>query len=1776
METKKLYNMNYLKGLHPKGSNELRMRTTKNGLRGLMLRGVALLMMLVGASLPAQADDYVIMANSGGTWHFYAFNSTSNTANYYYAIDATSFSYSICVWSGSSNSSFRNSNNTSYGLYYNSNSYLQNRTNYDNFTIVNNKIHSNDRYICYYNNTWYTGRTNNDIYRNGISDVLYSIASTTGSWTTPASITGSQVTFSELESFNYSADAAYRPTYYTLTGASTYYVQEGGTPSNTAPAASSTGITYAWTIGSNASYDDGHVRLTSSGSGVTVEYYSYYDTDTQLTLSLTATHTASGSTSNTATKTITFEAPKIDPTSLTISSGNTMTVYAGQTGNITYSLLPDPCYDNVTFASDATSIATVNASGVVTGVSTGTATITVTAYTIGGTTNASLTKTVTVTVKNKVATPVITFTPDPSDNTQATATITCSTPGTTIYYKVNSGAFAEYTTGVELNEYDAITAYAVMSPNPGDLWDNSDEAIDTYVSCSTGTPTISYLQSGTTANVTITGEAGATIYYTTDGSDPSTSNYTGTGTSPVTFNGVANGTTVKAVAKNGTCSQSAIVSMDMVLSGVSGGVVTLNDREDHSWSYYSDGSTPSQLHSLNPADVKITYYGDGIMMTGSANYTASSTDYITSTHGDYKVGAKVNVGGENENTFVYYKTLERTDGSTSANPTGRCPYKPIPNPFQVRPRYKDRGTTDANDFTGWRGFQCWRLKSVTGGAVYSDATGGTALSTGAVINAETEIYFAPTAEYGMEVELEAVWAIAYVTKANGNGENAVGTNNVGYERNFCVPTTGAGYTLYTGTGKRITNANHIPVTISCYYPDGTAPDNTANSISNTATSLTADTKFENIPINLTSNTLTLANYDIIVGRGCGTSTINTLQAINGNVTDLDYTIRLESGTVNNFSFVRTSSCTVSGRYMVRGIMGSDYDRAKGDNDKLSISPNSTLFFSTSVTFSGASNKDQKTFDCVFKSGKYQSQQWNGTIQSGQQGYQHVAYLGQNSAGNTYAGVRYVTVEGGEFSGMCGGRGVGSESTTYMTPDVITFDLRITGGTFHGAVYGGAADNPSIGSRRFIITGGEIQSWIAGGCNGTGSTSGTGATNGNSYIYVGGTTLVGGDNPMTINETNGGQVFGAGRGISGRASSVNHSHVAIADEAVVCNNNNTANIPVGGNVYGGSYNGTIATESNVYILGGRVEGSAFGGSYGNGTAIPAANITMTGGLVTNGVYGGSNNTGTVNNVTMQIDGGQVGTSSANANVHGGGFGQATRVSQNVELTLGSGCDATDGVTVYGDVYGGSALGYVNGTSATNTYHTYVSLYKGTIYGGLYGGGLGNSTVAANVYGPVQVKVYGGSVRPNDGTGENGSGGVFGCNNVNGTPAGTVTVDLYGTDPAEAGQEFALYAVYGGGNRSDYTGTPVVTIHGCDNHIEYVYGGGNASDVAGTNVTIWGGHIGNAFGGGNGFSTTNNHTNASADHYNPGANITTGGTNLTIHGGQIDAAFGGSNQYGRIDGGINVTVVEGVESGTDPCSGAAYAACTTNTIGELYGGGNEAPAQTSGGDFITPSVTISSCDMEITNLFGGAKKADHGADINLVITKGKFQNVFGGNNLGGTITGNVTLTLKGGTMINAFGGNNQGGSITGTITVTVDSTGNDCPLKVENVYGGGNEAAYEPTDNTITSPVVNVVNGTVRNAVFGGGLGSAAGVTANPQVTIGGTGSKHAIVGGRLIADSDDGEGNVYGGGSQADVLSTSANNGNTHVILTGNARVKGNVYGGGNQADVEGNTKVEMR
>ena len=723
------------------------------------------------------------------------------------------------------------------------------------------------------------------------------------------------------------------------------------------------------------------------------------------------------------------------------------------------------------------------------------------------------------------------------------------------------------------------------------------------------------------------------------------------------------------------------------------------------------------------------------------------------------------------------------------------------------------------------------------------------------------------------------------------------------------------------------------------------------------------------------------------------------------------------------------------------------------------------------------------------------------------------------------GQRYIEWEGGYNKGHIKGGSDGSTSQGRVR----AMSIRMKGGRIDGQLACGSTSTFCSGDRLVAITGGRIGGWIAPGsnCSGAGSATGTtGTTDGTSYVYFGGTAEINSHQfettPSMIYQSTGGVIYGAGLGYqtTDRTGEMTlGSNIVFADEAYTERG-----------IYGGGAIGQALTTANIFILGGRV-GTGTGqikdqgtnttyynvkaGVYGGACNRGGENsfIYMDGGIVESGIYGGANINGIMTgNVTMKINGGQVGTDDASANIHGGGYGNDTRVLGSVDLTVGA-SGATEGATIYGDVYGGSAEGKTNGsTSLTSGAETNVTLNAGTINGSLYGGGLGTESYAADVYGPVAVKVYGGSVKKTDENGANGSGAVYGANNINGAPQRSVTVDIYGNDPAPAAGGYALFSVYGGGNKAGYTygnGYPTVTIHNCDNSIEYVYGGGNAAAVAATDVTIYGGNkIGNVFGGGNGQVTA--------------ANVT-GNTSVKIYGGTIGDVYGGSNTNGTIGGTITVNVNSQAETGDTACPMA---------IDNVYGGGNKAASNAG-------TVTIG-----CTGTYVAASEG--------VTESGYIRNVYGGANQA-NITGDINLKIESGYIDNVFGGNNNSGTISGKIVVTIEDKENTCGMEVGNVYAGGNKASYS-TPSGKDHPVVNINKGSVTGDVFGGGLGSTAVITGNPVVNING-----GTVAGR-----------AFGGGSEASVT------GNTTVnVVSGSVKdVFGG--GLGSATNVSGNVVVNIQ
>lgn len=1130
-------------------------------------------------------------------------------------------------------------------------------------------------------------------------------------------------------------------------------------------------------------------------------------------------------------------------------------------------------------------------------------------------------------------------------------------------------------------------------------------------------PSISISQAG---KVTITDNnppsAGATIYYTTDSSDPQYSNTRQLWTNADVT--VTNLTFVKAFAMgDANHNNSATTTQQFLSSGIDPAANTLyiNDLEDHTWTYYSskpDNDYPDALHSADPRNVKITYYANGYRHDGN-NFTS-----VTGVQLSYN---------ETANTFVYYTTIEKNPGGQIL--TGTYPYKVIPNPFSKRPK---NGNT-------YYGFEGWRIKS--GGDKIANHNNNDILTLEEVINfINLDNGYAPNV-ISAEIELEAIWAPATVVTNSMNGLTAA----YSYERNFIV----------CNANMEIRNLAQN-ATVSSRYPDGTAYGNNNTTITGVNNS-NVDIKVEHIKVSGTFNGAN--NKWLIVGRGCeGTITQTLCNQANAK-------FRLESGT---YAFVHPHPSTT-------GIMvfGSDYDRATLDNSRLRI-----VDYVTVNSNGGRSdgNKDEY-MDITIKSGYYgYKSDFDPTDTYGNYGlgvggntdgittYTPIGssttynysngpsnklmsfYCGGTHGGGT-GGIIRVLIEGGELSSLNGG---GTKNAA-ADNGVIMHHIRMKGGWVKGAIYGTASASNSTGSARLVITGGEVNGWVAGACNGTRSDgSYNGELNGNCFIYVGGDAeLRSHNNDGVYNNAwglvfnvEGGTVFGAGKGIDNsqnHVGSANNTYISVSDNAYIEQA-----------VYGGAFHG-ISKESHIYLTGNARVGNVYGGSFepvhpDNEATWRCNNtdIRMYGGNVLQGIYGGHNAKGTVYGATsLHIDGGQVGTSNSVANIHGGGYGQNTKVSGNVELTLGTTSQNTPGVTVYGDVYGGSALGTVN-TNAQN--QTNVTLNAGTVNGSLYGGGLGDQSTAADVNGAVAVTVNGGSV----------TGGVFGGNNINGMPKSTIAVTIVGSDTEPAPGEYAINAVYGGGNMAPYTGNPAVRIQG--GNIENVYGGG-----LGTTAVI------------------------------------TGNTGITMTGGKAASLFGGGSQA-NVTGSVTINMQGG------------------QVVDDIYGGGALANTNTTSG-----TTTVNLTGGQVYNVFGGGLgDEDHyaqvGGNVQVLLNQGVADNakgcivdnaIFGCNNVNGTPLGTVTVHIyatqnKNFESILLKPAKNQDKTLNGTHDIKA-------------VYGGGNMAAYRPTQaNTPTHVIIDGCGKSCIEYVYGGG--NAAPVPAT-QVDINGS---------YQIA-------NVFGGGNGKDAL-----------------------------------------
>ncbi|MBR0265332.1 MAG: hypothetical protein IJQ60_15790 [Prevotella sp.] len=795
-----------------------------------------------------------------------------------------------------------------------------------------------------------------------------------------------------------------------------------------------------------------------------------------------------------------------------------------------------------------------------------------------------------------------------------------------------------------------------------------------------------------------------------------------------------------------------------------------------------------------------------------------------------------------------------------------------------------------------------------------------------------------------------------------------------------------------------------------------------------------------------------------------------------------------------------------------------------------------------------------------------------------------------------------------------GAGKGDQRINFNTwTNVGSTEVNISGDArIYGSTFGGGEDGHVIGNAKTNI-GGDVTITKADGTtevknysNVIIGTRGTSGVDGN--IFGGGrgfsetaltAGVVGGN--VEVNISNGimlGSVFGGGRLASvgtyfANANDERYGKMQ-ADTETETHGHITVNIS-GGSI--GAVDNGVLRNSNFTI------GDVFGGSKGT-SADPrfglAKNTTTTisgNAQINRSVFGGGEAGNVQGTVIVNIEG----NSTIGEDVYGGGA-LADSNTANWNATLNDGA-------------GGWAEGMYNATTGKTTNTTTVNLTGGSIGGDAYGGGLGQKTgfnggasdIEATVYGDITVNL-GTTGTPangdnpavpgtatafnisfdNSGTAEAPvqvikSGRVFGTNNLNGSPKGNVTVNVYKTvkgnvdrteeDPDNTKQAnrnatdhtYQVAAVYGGGNLADYATAgkkATVIIHTCDVSVQDVYGGGNAAKVSETDVLVKGAwEIDHVFGGGNG---KDKYKKGNEWITNAGADVLGNATTL-LTGGYIHEAYGGSNEKGTIEGDILFNT-----NAEDPTCDCAL------DLRKIVGSGKNAEVW---GDIIT----VLGCQPEapVDEYIGGADNADVHGNVELTITSGTFGKVFGGNNIGGVIEGHIK--------------------------VNIEETG--CrPIVIGELYGCGNDAAYSvygynadgtcKTEGTkiYADPEVNVISCTSIGKVFGGGLGEHATVYGNPTVNINQIYGKAYSDANKTkydaVATSLGEIGDVFGGGNEANVV------GNTHVnigtvpkvTLTSvhdnasteikeneanviGANITGNVYGGGNKANVSGNTNV---
>ena len=541
-------------------------------------------------------------------------------------------------------------------------------------------------------------------------------------------------------------------------------------------------------------------------------------------------------------------------------------------------------------------------------------------------------------------------------------------------------------------------------------------------------------------------------------------------------------------------------------------------------------------------------------------------------------------------------------------------------------------------------------------------------------------------------------------------------------------------------------------------------------------------------------------------------------------------------------------------------------------------------------------------------------------------------------------------------------------------------------------------------------------------------------------------------------------------------------------------NALAQVTVKGSVYGGGNEADVQTNTVVNISYGTVEGNVYGGgNLGDVGTIDKSDIEKYNYTWTTGTPAVWNNTGLC---TVTITGGTIGaenTSTANhasGHVFGAGKGATSSFYCEKGMVYKTNVTISKGI-VYGNVYGGGEVGRVENDAIVSIEGTNENDTE--IKGGVFGAGAGvathgysallrgNTTVTVQGKAKVGMNVYGG--------GENASVGRFRVENSlpkeplsggictvtikdnakvgTGSDGGSVYGACKGVEPDYENNGSAGHVINTGASvnftdKNDYlaflktlalTSKTNVTIDGNASVNGSVYGGGRRGiTLGGVQVNMTGGTVNQDVYGGGALADTN--TGNWNDGYGTVAGITAGTTIVT---GYSTRSGEGTTESPYVYTEITAANTKAVENTTyyskDSWAHATLKSAYYTTTVRLTGGTISRDAYGGGlGDADTPAYVWGNVIVDLNGETTDSDPSDDAFGSSPILSTSKgcvVGKIFGCNNINGSPKGKVLVhvhsTQSGNEAASAIAG--ESNKVKGRYDVTA-------------VYGGGNEAAYDP--------------------------------------------------------------------------------------------------------------------